>query len=63
MTSKGKKLSNPFSTGNGGGYFESHVQASFVALMLTGGMRHVYLADQSAKLNFRASFLDTVPMI
>lgn len=33
----GKKLSNPFSSGNGGPHFEAHVQASFVALMLTGG--------------------------
>ena len=32
-----KALSNPFSTGGGGGHFEAHVQASFVALMLTGG--------------------------
>lgn len=32
-----KKLSNPFSTGGGGHHFEAHVQASFVALMLTGG--------------------------
>jgi hypothetical protein len=36
MTKK-KKLSNPFSTGGGGVHFEAHVQASFVALMLTGG--------------------------
>ncbi|MFJ4493894.1 hypothetical protein [Pseudomonas atacamensis] len=36
MTNK-KKLSNPFSTGGGGVHFEAHVQASFVALMLTGG--------------------------
>lgn len=35
--SKTKRLSNPFSTGGGGGHFEAHVQASFVALMLTGG--------------------------
>lgn len=35
--SKSKKLSNPFSTGGGGVHFEAHVQASFVALMLTGG--------------------------
>lgn len=34
---KQKKLSNPFSTGGGGVHFEAHVQASFVALMLTGG--------------------------
>ena len=32
-----KKLSNAFSTGGGGVHFETHVQASFVALMLTGG--------------------------
>lgn len=31
------KLSNPFSTGGGGLHFEAQVQASFVALMLTGG--------------------------
>ena len=34
---KKKELSNPFSTGGGGPHFEAHVQASFVALMLTGG--------------------------
>ncbi len=34
---KHKQLSNSFSTGGGGGQFESHVQASFVALMFTGG--------------------------
>lgn len=34
---KKKGLSNPFSTGGGGVHFEAHVQASFVALMLTGG--------------------------
>jgi len=34
---KKKKLSNLFSTGGGGIHFEAHVQASFVALMLTGG--------------------------
>ncbi len=37
MTRSGKQLSNPFSTGGGGGHFEAHVQALFVALMLTGG--------------------------
>jgi hypothetical protein len=34
---KRKNLSNSFSTGGGGSHFEAHVQASFVALMLTGG--------------------------
>jgi len=37
MGKTGKELSNPFSTGGGGSLFEAHVQASFVALMLTGG--------------------------
>jgi len=32
-----KKLSNPFSSGCGGAHFEAHIQASFVALMLTRG--------------------------
>lgn len=31
------ELSSPFSTGGGGVHFEAQVQASFVALMLTGG--------------------------
>jgi hypothetical protein len=33
----GKKLSNPFSTGNGGAHFEANIQATFVTLMLSGG--------------------------
>jgi hypothetical protein len=37
MSKNNKQLSNPFSTGGGGGHFEAHVQASFVTLMLTGG--------------------------
>lgn len=37
MSNNEKKLSNPFSTGGGGHLFEAHVQASYVALMLTGG--------------------------
>ena len=32
-----KQLSNPFSTGGGGVLFEAHVQACFVAMMVTGG--------------------------
>ena len=35
--SKNKQLSNAFSTGGGGNVFETCVQASYVALMLTGG--------------------------
>jgi len=37
LAGKKKQLSNPFSTGGGGNHFEAHVQASFVALMLTNG--------------------------
>ncbi|MHA2938396.1 hypothetical protein ACXJY6_08865 [Vibrio sp. RC27] len=37
MDDKSKKLSNPVSTGGGGGHFEAHIQSSFVVLMLTGG--------------------------
>jgi hypothetical protein len=33
-----KQLSNPFSTGGGGVYFETRVQAAFVTLMLCGGV-------------------------
>jgi hypothetical protein len=37
VSKRSRKLSNPFSTGGGGGHFEANVQASFVLLMLTGG--------------------------
>ncbi len=37
MNKSSKQLSNPFSSGGGGGHFEAHVQATYVALMLTGG--------------------------
>jgi hypothetical protein len=37
MAKHNKQLSNPFSTGGGGNNFETHVQASFVTLMLCGG--------------------------
>ena len=37
MVKRHKELSNSFSTGGGGPHFEAHVQASFTALMLTGG--------------------------
>ncbi|BET61389.1 hypothetical protein [Yersinia pseudotuberculosis] len=37
MATKGKDLSNPFSTGSGGARFESNIQATFVTLMLSGG--------------------------
>ena len=36
MTESVKQLSNPFSTGGGGGNFETRVQAAFTVLMLSG---------------------------
>ena len=37
MGNSEKQLSNPFSSGGGGVIFETHVQALFVVLMVTGG--------------------------
>ncbi len=37
MNLKAKQLSSPFSTGGGGGNFETRVQAAFTVLLLTGG--------------------------
>ncbi len=37
MSVDGKQLSNPISTGGGGGRFEANIQATFVTLMLSGG--------------------------
>lgn len=37
MSEKTKQLSNPFSVGGGGVFFENHVQSAFAVLMLTGG--------------------------
>ncbi|WP_310090448.1 hypothetical protein [Pseudoxanthomonas sacheonensis] len=34
---KQKRLSNSFSTGGGGSFFEANIQAAFVTLMVTGG--------------------------
>ncbi len=42
--STSKKLSNAYTTGGGGVHFEAHVQAAFVALMLSGG-RIPYFSD------------------
>ena len=38
MNQQPAQLSNPFSTGGGGSHFEAHIQAMFVALMLSGGV-------------------------
>ena len=38
MNQQPAQLSNSFSTGGGGSHFEAHIQAMFVALMLSGGV-------------------------
>lgn len=57
MTSIAKELSNPFSTGGGGAHFEAHVQASFVALMLTGGFAPCLPCWPIKKVKLQGKFL------
>jgi len=57
VTSVAKKLSNPFSTGGGGPHFEAHVQASFVALMLTGGFAPCLPCWPIKKVKLQGKFL------
>lgn len=65
MSNKGKQLSNPFSTGGGGGHFEAHVQASFVVLMLTGGFAPCMPSWSINKIKLQGKFIgyDTDDMI
>jgi len=56
MNMNGKNLSNPFSTGGGGPHFEAHVQASFVALMLTGGFAPCLPCYPITKIQLQAKF-------
>ena len=56
MKKVGKQLSNPFSTGGGGGIFEAHVQASFVALMLTGGFAPCLPCWPISKIKLQGKF-------
>lgn len=51
-----KQLSNPFSTGGGGGHFEAHVQTSFVALMLTSGFAPCVPCLPISKIKFQGKF-------
>ncbi|MEM6500716.1 MAG: hypothetical protein AAF685_02635 [Cyanobacteria bacterium P01_C01_bin.89] len=48
------ELSNPFSEGGGGHRFESHVQASFVVLMLSGGYAPYLPCWPITKIRFQA---------
>lgn len=65
MSTNNKKLSNPFSTGGGGGHFEAHVQASFVVLMLTGGFAPCMPCWPISKIKLQGKFAgyDTDDMI
>ena len=56
MTKRGKQLSNPFSTGGGGAHFEAHVQAFFVALMLTGGFAPCFPGCPISKIKLQGKF-------
>lgn len=56
MKKTDKQLSNPFSTGGGGGHFEAHVQASFVALMLTGGFAPCLPCWPISKIKLQGKF-------
>lgn len=56
MTGTGKNLSNPYSTGGGGGRFEAHVQASFLALMLTGGYSPCLPCRPISKIKLQGKF-------
>lgn len=47
-------ISNPYSTGNGGPYFESYVQASFVVLMLTDGYAPCLSGSSIYKIQLQA---------
>jgi hypothetical protein len=56
MSSTGKQLGNPFSTGGGGSLFEAHVQASFVALMVMGGYAPCLPCWPITKIKLQAKF-------
>lgn len=57
MKKTDKQLSTPFSTGGGGGHFEAHVQASFVALMLTGGFAPCLPCWPISKIKLQGKFV------
>jgi hypothetical protein len=56
MSSGEKQISNPFSTGGGGSHFEIQVQASFVALMLTGGYAPSLPCSPISKIKLQGRF-------
>jgi len=56
MTNNKKQISNPFSTGGGGIIFETHVQASFVTLMLSGGFAPCLPPWQIKKIKLQGKY-------
>jgi len=56
MADEAKQISNPFSTGGGGPNFEIQVQASFVALMLTGGFVPCLPCSPISKVKLQGSY-------
>lgn len=54
--SKGKQIAPSKSTGGSGGRFETHVQSSFVALMLTGGFAPCLPAAPITKIMLQAKW-------
>ena len=56
MSNREKHLSNPFSTGDGGGHFEAQVQASFVLLMMTGGYAPCLPCTPISKIKLQGRF-------
>lgn len=56
MSLGGKQLSNPFSMGDGGGNFETQVEASFVALMMAGGFVPCLPCQMITKIKVQGSF-------
>jgi hypothetical protein len=65
MSNSGRKIGSPFSTGGGGTIFETHVQASFVVLMLAGGFVPCFpnCAIKRIKLQGRYTGCDTDDLI
>lgn len=58
MSTTGKDLSNPYSTGGGGVHFENRVQASFVVLMLTGGFSPCLPTWPIKEIKLQGKYLD-----
>ncbi len=56
MSNSEKQLSNPFSSGGGGVNFETHVQALFVVLMVTGGFAACFPGCPIKKIKLQGKY-------